>query len=150
MKKKMMQIGLMLGLVTAMFVIPAMAQRQIPLFIAVKTGTASGAGTSGSNIKVTITYVDDGGRQKVAGMWLTNADLSNGAYSRIKSVVPYYGGALPVIKNVRVENHGSNSVFTGDNWYCEYVCFQLDYQNRCETVYDFNRWLNGGESMTLD
>jgi hypothetical protein len=160
MKNKFMQTGSLIGLVIALLVTASMAQQpslQIPIYLGIKTGTASGAGSYGSKIKAVLTFVNQDGSVQTKSAWLSDATLVNGEYSRIQTSMffrrvkwTFDVDFLPRLKKLRLENNGVDSAWTGDNWYCEWVCVQYSDDDTCENKFQFNRWINGGQSAEMD
>lgn len=113
------------------------------VYLGIKTGNESGAGSYGSKIKVKITFVNNTGATEVGESWLSNATLERDSWSWAKLSMRYDQGLDPTVKTIRLENHGTNSAITGDNWLCESVC--VSYDGRlCSGTVEFNQWINGG------
>ncbi len=113
------------------------------VYLGIKTGNESGAGGYGSKIKVKITFVNNTGVTEVGESWLSNATLEAGGWSMAKLSMRYDTNLNPSVKMIRLENHGTNSALTGDNWQCEFVCVSYD-GNLCSEKIAFNQWINGG------
>ncbi len=130
------------------FVTLALAQ-QASVFMGVKTGNLSGAGSYGSKIVVKITFVNKTGAVEVGESTLGNATLSADVFSMAQLSMSYDLSLRPAIKSVRLENRGTDSVITGDNWYCEYICVKFDGGNGCGETIPVHRWINGGVAVEL-
>ncbi|MBL8206850.1 MAG: ankyrin repeat domain-containing protein [Blastocatellia bacterium] len=128
----------------------AVASAQIrDVYLGIKTGNESGAGSYGSKIKVKITFVNNTGATEVGESWLNNATLEAGGWSMAKLSMRYDMNLNPSVKMIRLENHGTNSSFTGDNWLCESVCVSYD-GNLCSENFVINQWINGGAWVERD
>ncbi len=133
-------------LVSFVTVVSAQAQ---DVYLGIKTGNETGAGGYGSKIKVKITFVNNTGATEVGESWLSNATLEAGGWSMAKLSMRYDMSLNPSVKTIRLENHGSNSALTGDNWQCESVCVSYD-GNLCSENFVINQWLNGGAWVEED
>jgi ankyrin repeat protein len=131
-----------------LFVTPTLAQHQ-NVYLGIKTGNESGAGSYGSKIKVKITFVNNTGVMEVGESWLSEATLEAGGWSMAKLSMRYDVSLNPSVKTIRLENHGTNSAFTGDNWLCESVCVSYDGRN-CTDNFPINQWINGGAYVERD
>lgn len=119
------------------------------VYLGIKTGNESGAGSYGSKIKVKITFVNNTGATEVGESWLGNATLERDGWSWAKLSMRYDQSLDPAVKMIRLENHGTNSAITGDNWLCEWVCVSYD-GNLCSARFEIHEWINGGAWVEKD
>lgn len=134
--------------VLASFAAVASAQYR-DVYLGIRTGNESGAGGYGSKIKVKITFVNNTGATEVGESWLNTATLDAGGWSWAKLSMRYDMSLNPSVKMIRLENHGTNSALTGDNWLCESVCVSYD-GNLCTENFPINQWINGGAWVERD
>lgn len=149
-KQQTFRLARFLAVAVLLSLFGSIATAQISnVYLGIKTGNESGAGSYGSKIKVKITFVNNTGATETGESWLSSATLERGVWSWAKLSMRYDMSLDPRVKMIRLENHGTDSALTGDNWQCESVCVSYD-GNLCSETFPINQWINGGAWVERD
>ncbi|HRH46378.1 MAG TPA: PLAT/LH2 domain-containing protein, partial [Pyrinomonadaceae bacterium] len=147
MKKKIMQLVSLIGLVIALFAVTTLAS---PVTLKIQTGNPTGAGGYGSFVKIKFQFVDDNGRSEECETNLKDADLSNSALSEIKVGINCNTYNFPYLNKIQIKN----TAWQADGaWYCNTITIiynEIPRENNPTVDFQINRWfegtLNGNDS----